>query len=201
MSELFIELLSEEIPYWLQKNIVEQFKEKITDVIIENNLSLKNKVSIDSNFTQLRLIFSCSNLIKEQKSSIKEVKGPPVNAPENAIMGFLKKVGVPKEKLEKKIIKYKDIYLESEKQFSKYNFELANTEYLFKCFEYVENECKELLSNDLPLPAYENCIKASHYFNILDARGVIGVAQRQSYILKIRSLVKSCCEIYIKQEF
>ena len=88
MSELFIELLSEEIPYWLQKNIVEQFKEKITDVIIENNLSLKNKVSIDSNFTPLRLIFSCSNLIKEQKSSIKEIKGPPVNASENAILGF-----------------------------------------------------------------------------------------------------------------
>ena len=63
-----------------------------------------------------------------------------------------------------------------------------------------ENECKELLNNNLPLPAYENCIKASHYFNILDARGVIGVTQRQSYILKIRSLVKSCCEIYIKQE-
>ena len=99
MSELFIELLSEEIPYWLQKNIVEQFKEKITDVIIENNLSLKNKVSIDSNFTQLRLIFSCSNLIKEQKGSIKEVKGPSVNAPENAIMGFLKKVGVSKKNL------------------------------------------------------------------------------------------------------
>ena len=102
-------------------------------------------------------------------------------------------------KKEKKIIKYKDIYLESEKQFSKYNFELANTEYLFKYFEYTENECKELLNNNLPLPAYENCIKASHYFNILDARGVIGVTQRQSYILKIRSLVKSCCEIYIKQ--
>ena len=110
MSELFIELLSEEIPYWLQKNIVEQFKEKITDVIIENNLSLKNKVSIDSNFTQLRLIFSCSNLIKEQKVSIKEVKGPSVNAPENAIMGFLKKVGVPKEKLEKKKINGQDYY-------------------------------------------------------------------------------------------
>ena len=55
------------------------------------------------------------------------------------------------------------------------------------------------INNNLPLPAYENCIKASHYFNLLDARGVIGVAQRQSYILKIRSLVKSCCEIYIKQ--
>ena len=110
MSELFIELLSEEIPYWLQKNIVEQFKEKITDVIIENNLSLKNKVSIDSNFTQLRLIFSCSNLIKEQKTSIKEIKGPPVNAPENAIEGFLKKVGVSKKNLEKKKINDQDYY-------------------------------------------------------------------------------------------
>ena len=110
MSELFIELLSEEIPYWLQKNSVEQFKNKIIDVIIENNLSLSKKVNINSNFTPLRLIFSCSNLIKEQKSSIKEIKGPPVNAPENAIMGFLKKVGISKEKLEKKKINDQDYY-------------------------------------------------------------------------------------------
>ena len=60
MSELFIELLSEEIPYWLQKNTVEQFKNKITDVIIENNLSLSKKININSNFTPLRLIFSNS---------------------------------------------------------------------------------------------------------------------------------------------
>ena len=119
MSELFIELLSEEIPYWLQKNIVEQFKEKITDVIIENNLSLKNKVSIDSNFTQLRLIFSCSNLIKEQKTSIKEIKGPPVNAPENAIEGFLKKVGVSKKNLEKKKLMTKIIILQNMKKLEK----------------------------------------------------------------------------------
>ena len=110
MSELFIELLSEEIPYWLQKNIVEQFKKKIIDVIIENNLSLTNKINIDSNFTPLRLIFSCSNLIKEQKSSIKEIKGPPVNAPENAIVGFLKKIGVSKKNLEKKKINDQDYY-------------------------------------------------------------------------------------------
>ena len=64
----------------------------------------------------------------------------------------------------------------------------------------MESECKDLLKNNLPLPAFENCIKASHYFNILDSRGVIGVAQRQSYILKIRTLVKSCCELWIKQE-
>ena len=110
MSELFIELLSEEIPYWLQKNVAEQFKNKMTDVIIENNLSLSKKININCYFTPLRLIFSCSDLIKEQKSSIKEIKGPPVNAPENAITGFLKKVGVSKEKLEKTKINNQDYY-------------------------------------------------------------------------------------------
>ena len=110
MSELFIELLSEEIPYWLQKNIVEQFKKKIIDVIIENKLSVSNKININSNFTPLRLIFSCDNLIKEQKSSIEEIKGPPVDAPENAITGFLKKIGITREKLKKKKLNDKNYY-------------------------------------------------------------------------------------------
>ena len=110
MSELFIELLSEEIPYWLQKNSVEQFKNKIIDVIIENNLSLSKKVNINSNFTPLRLIFSCDNLIKKQKSSIEEIKGPPVDAPENAITGFLKKIGITREKLKKKKLNDKNYY-------------------------------------------------------------------------------------------
>ena len=110
MSELFIELLSEEIPYWLQKNIVEQFKKKIIDVIIENRLSKSNKININSNFTPLRLIFSCDNLIKEQKSSIEEIKGPPVDAPENAITGFLKKIGITREKLKKKKLNDKNYY-------------------------------------------------------------------------------------------
>ena len=110
MSELFIELLSEEIPYWLQKNIVEQFKKKIIDVIIENKLSVSNKININSNFTPLRLIFSCDNLIKKQKSSIEEIKGPPVDAPENAITGFLKKIGITREKLKKKKLNDKNYY-------------------------------------------------------------------------------------------
>ena len=110
MSKLFIELLSEEIPYWLQKNIVEQFKKKIIDVIIENRLSVSNKININSNFTPLRLIFSCDNLIKEQKNSIKEIKGPPVDAPENAITGFLKKIGITREKLKKKKLNDKNYY-------------------------------------------------------------------------------------------
>ena len=110
MSKLFIELLSEEIPYWLQKNIVEQFKKRIIDVIIENKLSVSNKININSNFTPLRLIFSCDNLIKKQKSSIEEIKGPPVDAPENAITGFLKKIGITREKLKKKKLNDKNYY-------------------------------------------------------------------------------------------
>ena len=129
MSELFIELLSEEIPYWLQKNVVEQFKNKIKDVIIENNLSLSKEININSNFTPLRLIFSCSNLIKEQKNSIKEIKGPPINAPENAILGFLKKIGISKEKLEKK--------------------QINNQDYYFAKYEVIGKKSEEVIKNNL----------------------------------------------------
>ena len=96
MSELFIELLSEEIPYWLQKNIVEQFKTKLHDVIIENQLSGSETFNIDFHFTPLRLIFFCDNLINEQKSSTEIIKGPAVDAPDTAIEGFIKNIGVNK---------------------------------------------------------------------------------------------------------
>ncbi|MDC3066041.1 glycine--tRNA ligase subunit alpha [Candidatus Pelagibacter sp.] len=85
---------------------------------------------------------------------------------------------------------YKDIYKENEKQFSKYNFELANIDYLFNTFESLEKEAKNLLLNKLPLPAYDHSLKASHVFNILDSRGAIGTAQRAGYISRIRDLVK-----------
>ena len=85
---------------------------------------------------------------------------------------------------------YKDIYKENEKQFSKYNFELANIDYLFNTFESLEKEAKNLLLNKLPLPAYDHSLKASHVFNILDSRGAISTAQRAVYISRIRDLVK-----------
>ncbi len=85
---------------------------------------------------------------------------------------------------------YKDIYKENEKQFSKYNFELANIDYLFNTFESLEKESKNLLLNNLPLPAYDFSLKASHVFNILDSRGTISTAQRAGYISRIRDLVK-----------
>ena len=85
---------------------------------------------------------------------------------------------------------YNDIYQKNEKQFSKYNFELANIDYLFNTFESLEKEAKNLLLNKLPLPAYDHSLKASHVFNILDSRGAISTAQRAGYISRIRDLVK-----------
>ena len=91
---------------------------------------------------------------------------------------------------------YGDIFLQQEKEFSIYNFEKSETSLLFKQFNDAETECKNLLDdkkNSLALPAYHQCIKASHIFNLLDARGVISVSERQSYILRVRNMAKSSC--------
>ncbi len=87
-------------------------------------------------------------------------------------------------------VKYKEVFFQAEKEFSAYNFEFANTETLLKNFEFAETECKALLEKKLALPAYDQCLKASHIFNLLDARGVIGVAERTGYINRIRELAK-----------
>jgi glycyl-tRNA synthetase alpha chain len=87
-------------------------------------------------------------------------------------------------------VKYKEVFFQAEKEFSAYNFEHANTETLLKTFEFAEAECKALLEKKLTLPAYDQCLKASHVFNLLDARGVIGVAERTGYINRIRELAK-----------
>jgi glycyl-tRNA synthetase alpha chain len=87
-----------------------------------------------------------------------------------------------------KIITYGDIFLQNEVEMSQYNFNFANIKELFNQFSFFENECKKLLEANLPLPAYEFVLKASHTFNLLDARGAISTTERQSYILRIRSL-------------
>ena len=87
-------------------------------------------------------------------------------------------------------VKYKEVFFQAEKEFSAYNFEHANTETLLKTFNFAEAECKALLEKKLVLPAYDQCLKASHVFNLLDARGVIGVAERTGYINRIRELAK-----------
>ena len=97
-------------------------------------------------------------------------------------------------------VKYKDVFLQAEKEFSAYNFEFANTENLLKNFESCENECKSLLDKKLSLPAYDQCLKASHIFNLLDARGVIGVAERTGYINRIRELAKGCGALWLSTQ-
>jgi len=94
---------------------------------------------------------------------------------------------------------YGDVFLENEKQQSAYNFEHADTDKLFEDFKKAQEECAKLLEAELPLPAYEQCIKSSHTFNLLDARGVISVTERQAYIGRVRDLAKGCCEAWIKK--
>ena len=97
-------------------------------------------------------------------------------------------------------ILYKDIYHQSEMEFSKYNFEIANTDNLFKIFDMTESEAKNLAIQKLSLPAYDQCLKASHIFNILDARGVISVAQRAEYISRIRDMVKGAGKVWLESQ-
>ncbi|MCF6344458.1 MAG: glycine--tRNA ligase subunit alpha [Devosiaceae bacterium] len=104
-----------------------------------------------------------------------------------------------------KKVSYGDVFLQNEQEFSKYNFEAANTKMLFAHFADAEQECNDLLKigdegekHTLAVPAYEQAIKASHIFNLLDARGVISVTERQSYILKIRDLTKACGQAWLK---
>ena len=97
-------------------------------------------------------------------------------------------------------VKYRDVYLQSEKEFSAYNFDHANTESLLKNFEIAEKECKALLEKQLALPAYDQCLKASHIFNLLDSRGVIAVAERTGYISRIRDLAKGSGSVWLANQ-
>ncbi len=109
-------------------------------------------------------------------------------------------------------VTYGDVFHQAEEEYSRHNFEFANTDMLFQHFKDAERECQALLgagepvagANDarhkLALPAYDQCIKASHMFNLLDARGVISVTERQSYILRVRELAKACGAAWLKTE-
>jgi glycyl-tRNA synthetase alpha chain len=113
-------------------------------------------------------------------------------------------------------VKYGDVFLQAEQEYSRHNFEFADTDMLFEQFRMAETACKKYLEagwqgdgNDsgkdrtnrgrhlMALPAYDQCIKASHVFNLLDARGVISVTERQSYILRVRELAKACGEAWL----
>ncbi|MGH6989523.1 MAG: glycine--tRNA ligase subunit alpha [Stellaceae bacterium] len=97
-------------------------------------------------------------------------------------------------------VRYGDIFKRAERDYSAYNFEAADTEMLVRHFADAEKECGALLARGLAQPAYDQCIKASHQFNLLDARGVISVTERQAYIARVRALTKGCCEAWLAGE-
>ena len=110
-------------------------------------------------------------------------------------------------------VSYGDVFLQAEQEYSRHNFEYADTDMLFRHFKDAENECQALLAagakareengaavHQVVLPAYDQCIKASHAFNLLDARGVISVTERQSYILRVRELAKACGAAFLETE-
>ncbi|MBA5778431.1 glycine--tRNA ligase subunit alpha [Stappia sp. F7233] len=110
-------------------------------------------------------------------------------------------------------VTYGDVFLQAEQEYSRHNFEYADTEMLFRHFRDAEEECRRLLAagasardaagggvHKVVLPAYDQCIKASHAFNLLDARGVISVTERQSYILRVRELAKACGAAFLETE-
>jgi glycyl-tRNA synthetase alpha chain len=104
-------------------------------------------------------------------------------------------------------VTYGDVFLQAEREYSRYNFEQADTNLLLNHFRDAETECRSLLAKGdagerhlMALPAYDQAIKASHIFNLLDARGVISVTERQAYILRVRELAKACCAAWLKTE-
>ena len=97
------------------------------------------------------------------------------------------------------VFTYGDVFLENEREFSAYNFEVADTDLLFGEFDRYEAECLHTLEAGLPLPAYDYVLKCSHAFNLLDARGVISATERMGYILRVRTIAKACCKAYLEK--
>jgi glycyl-tRNA synthetase alpha chain len=96
-------------------------------------------------------------------------------------------------------VSYGDVFLDNEKQMSAWNFEVADSDALFDLFRKAAAECENCLAAKLPIPAYEQAIKASHVFNTLQARGVISVAERQAYIGRVRDLAKAACGAWLER--
>jgi glycyl-tRNA synthetase alpha chain len=96
-----------------------------------------------------------------------------------------------------KNVTYGEVYHNNEVQYSRHNFEVADTDMLFKLFEMYEKECIRIVESGLPLPAYDYCLKCSHTFNLLDARNAISVTERTGYIGRVRNLAKLCAESYL----
>ena len=150
----------------------------------------------------------CDGMEVTQFTYFQQVGGIPVAVPSAELTYGLERLAMYVQGVENVYdldfngqgVSYGDVFARSEREYSAYSFERADTAMLARHFVDAEQECAALLETRLPLPAYDQCIKASHLFNLLDARGVISVAERASYIGRVRTLAKGCCEEWLAGE-
>ena len=144
----------------------------------------------------------CDGMEVGQFTYFQQVGGIPVAVPSFEMTYGLERIAMYLQDVERVYdldfngagVTYGDVFLRAEREYSAHNFERADTAMLTRHFTDAEAECASLNAAGLPLPAYDQCIKASHLFNLLDARGVISVTERAAYIARVRTLAKACCE-------
>jgi glycyl-tRNA synthetase alpha chain len=152
----------------------------------------------------------CDGMEVTQFTYFQQVGGIPCEVPSCELTYGLERLAMYIQGVEKvydldfngRGVTYGEVFLRAEREFSAYNFEAADVPMLFRHFDDAERECNALLVRDPPLalPAYDQCIKASHRFNLLDARGAISVTERAAYIGRVRALAKGCCEAWLAGE-
>jgi len=147
----------------------------------------------------------CDGMEVTQFTYFQQVGGIPVEKPSSELTYGLERLAMYIQGVENvydldfngQSVTYGDVFLRAEREFSAFNFEHADTALLFQHFKDAEVECASLVEKALALPAYDQCIKASHAFNLLDARGAISVTERAAYIGRVRALAKRCCESWL----
>jgi glycyl-tRNA synthetase alpha chain len=152
----------------------------------------------------------CDGMEVTQFTYFQQVGGIPVAVPSAEFTYGLERLAMYVQGVERVFdldfngagVSYGDVFLRAEREYSAYSFERADTPMLARHFEDAETECRALLDAEppLPLPAYDQCIKASHLFNLLDARGVIAVAERAGYVGRVRALARGCCEGWLAEK-
>lgn len=147
----------------------------------------------------------CDGMEVTQFTYFQQVGGIPVVTPSTELTYGLERLAMYVQGVENVYdldfngqgVKYGDVFLRSERDYSRHNFELADTDMLMRHFQDAERESGRLAAAGVAQPAYDQCLKASHLFNLLDARGVISVSERASYIGRVRTLAKLCCETWL----
>jgi glycyl-tRNA synthetase alpha chain len=150
----------------------------------------------------------CDGMEVSQFTYFQQVGGIPVTLPSFEMTYGLERLAMYVQGVERVYdldfngagVTYGDVFLRNEREYSRYSFETADPALLTRQFQDAERECARLAAENLALPAYDQCIKASHLFNLLDASGAISVAERAAYIGRVRTLAKACCETWVAGE-